>query len=73
MGNHEFDHGIDGLLPFLNNMDKTEIVVANMDARDEPQVAKKIKPFTIIKKKYRNIGVIGVVVEEVPVRVSVFV
>uniref|UniRef100_A0A1B0GG38 apyrase n=1 Tax=Glossina morsitans morsitans TaxID=37546 RepID=A0A1B0GG38_GLOMM len=66
LGNHEFDHGIDGLLPFLNNMDKTEIVVANMDARDEPQVAKKIKPFTIIKKKYRNIGVIGVVVEEVP-------
>uniref|UniRef100_A0A1A9ZLS5 apyrase n=1 Tax=Glossina pallidipes TaxID=7398 RepID=A0A1A9ZLS5_GLOPL len=66
LGNHEFDHGIDGLLPFLNNMDKTEIVVANMDARDEPQVAKKIKPFTIIKKKYRNIGVIGVVVEDVP-------
>ncbi|KAI9590375.1 hypothetical protein GQX74_008543 [Glossina fuscipes] len=66
LGNHEFDHGIDGLLPFLNTMDKTEIVVANMDAKGEPQVAKKIKPFTIIKKKYRNIGVIGVIVEEVP-------
>lgn len=35
LGNHEFDHGIDGLLPLLKSL-KSPIVVANLD--DEQQV-----------------------------------
>uniref|UniRef100_A0A8W7PNK4 Calcineurin-like phosphoesterase domain-containing protein n=1 Tax=Anopheles coluzzii TaxID=1518534 RepID=A0A8W7PNK4_ANOCL len=35
LGNHEFDHGVEGLVPFLGAID-SPMLVANIDDREEP-------------------------------------
>lgn len=66
MGNHEFDNGIDGLVPFLENI-KSQVVVANMDATDEPEMLGKYLPSAIVTRDGRRIGVIGVIMEQAKV------
>ncbi|KAJ6635718.1 Apyrase [Pseudolycoriella hygida] len=60
IGNHEFDHGVEGLVPFLEDI-KSEVVVANIDDSDEPTMQGKYKKSVIIDKYERKIGVIGVI------------
>jgi len=62
LGNHEFDHGVEGVVPFLDTLE-TEMLVANMDARDEPTLQGKYKNSTIIERSGRKIGLIGVILE----------
>lgn len=62
MGNHEFDHGIDGLIPFLEKI-KAPIVVANIDDNKEPTMQGKYKKSVIINKYGRKIGIIGVILK----------
>uniref|UniRef100_A0A1A9UUV4 apyrase n=1 Tax=Glossina austeni TaxID=7395 RepID=A0A1A9UUV4_GLOAU len=63
LGNHEFDNGIDGLVPFLENI-KSQVVVTNMDATDEPEMLGKYLPSAIVTRDGRKIGVIGVITEQ---------
>ncbi|XP_043280622.1 apyrase [Venturia canescens] len=60
IGNHEFDNGIAGVVPFLQNV-KAPVVVTNIDASDEPTFQGLTKNSTIIVRDGRKIGVIGVV------------
>ncbi|CAD7087605.1 unnamed protein product [Hermetia illucens] len=62
LGNHEFDHGIDGLTPFLEKI-KAPIVVANIDDNKEPTMQGKYKKSVIINKYGRKIGIIGVILK----------
>ncbi|XP_014096982.3 apyrase isoform X1 [Bactrocera oleae] len=62
LGNHEFDHGIEGVVPFLESIN-SPMLVANMDARDEPDMQGKYKKSIIIERSNRKIGVIGVILE----------
>ncbi|XP_054729554.1 apyrase isoform X1 [Anastrepha obliqua] len=62
LGNHEFDHGIEGLVPFLDTINTT-MLVANMDARDEPDIQGKYQSSMIIERSNRKIGVIGIILE----------
>ncbi|XP_053949930.1 apyrase isoform X2 [Anastrepha ludens] len=62
LGNHEFDHGIEGLVPFLDTLNTT-MLVANMDARDEPDIQGKYQSSMIIERSNRKIGVIGIILE----------
>lgn len=70
VGNHEFDHGIDGLLPFLDSV-KSKLVLGNVD--DESlhflqQYSKdRVHGRTIINKGGIRIGVIGVIIKTVNV------
>lgn len=41
IGNHEFDDGIAGLVPFLKNI-KAPVVITNIDMSDEPTMQVKI-------------------------------
>ncbi|XP_059222623.1 apyrase-like isoform X4 [Stomoxys calcitrans] len=62
LGNHEFDHGIDGVVPFLESLE-SPMLVANIDASNEPTMVGKYKPSMILERNGRKIGVIGVILE----------
>jgi 5'-nucleotidase len=60
IGNHEFDHGIDGIVPFLKNT-KTPVVIANVDDSNEPSFQGTYNKSIVIEKYGKKIGVIGAI------------
>ncbi|XP_043470032.1 apyrase-like [Leptopilina heterotoma] len=58
IGNHDFDNGIAGLVPFLKHIN-SPVVVANLDITEEPTLKGLFTNSTIIEKSGRKIGVIG--------------
>ncbi|GAB0090469.1 apyrase [Sergentomyia squamirostris] len=65
LGNHEFDHQVAGVVPFLESI-KSPIVVANVDASEEPTFDGKFSKTFVIEKYSRKIGVIGVMLQTTP-------
>ncbi|KAF4532379.1 hypothetical protein B566_EDAN004460 [Ephemera danica] len=63
LGNHEFDDGVDGLAPFLENI-TIPVVGANMDLSQEPRLIGHILPSTVLTVDNRKIGVIGYLTPE---------
>lgn len=57
LGNHEFDNGIEDLARRLDRLD-AEVVCANYDFSSLP-LSSKVKPYTIVRKGGRKIGIIG--------------
>ncbi|KAH8284408.1 hypothetical protein KR018_000642 [Drosophila ironensis] len=62
LGNHEFDNGVEGVVPFLETINTT-MLVANMDCAHEPTMEGLYNKSTIIERSGRKIGVIGVILE----------
>ncbi|XP_055644093.1 apyrase-like [Toxorhynchites rutilus septentrionalis] len=60
LGNHEFDHGIDGVVPFMGAI-KSPVVVANLDDSGEPRIQGKYNKSVVIRRGGVRIGVIGVI------------
>ncbi|XP_049301119.1 apyrase-like [Anopheles funestus] len=60
LGNHEFEHGIAGLVPFLDVIE-SPVVVANIDDREEPTMQGKYTKSVVLDRGGRKIGVIGVI------------
>ncbi|XP_015438966.1 PREDICTED: apyrase-like [Dufourea novaeangliae] len=60
IGNHEFDNGVAGVVPFLQNV-KAPVVVTNIDATDEPSMKGLYRNSTILDRNGTKIGVIGVI------------
>ncbi|XP_011631507.1 apyrase-like isoform X1 [Pogonomyrmex barbatus] len=60
IGNHEFDNKIEGLVPFLKNVN-APVVVTNIDDSEEPAIQGLYKNSTIIERNGTKIGVIGVI------------
>ncbi|XP_055700810.1 apyrase [Phlebotomus papatasi] len=65
LGNHEFDHQVSGVVPFLETI-KSPIVVANVDASEEPTFDGKFSKTFVIDKYERKIGIIGVMLQTTP-------
>ena len=64
MGNHEFDQGVDGLLPFINAA-KYPIITANLDLSEEPELSSsKLQNSTIKMINGTKIGIIGYLTPE---------
>lgn len=63
LGNHEFDYGIEGLLPFLNNV-TFPVVSANIDVSNEPRLSSKITKTWIQNVGGEQIAVIGYITPE---------
>ena len=63
MGNHEFDDGLKGLYPFLENL-KTTVVVCNINASKVPKFAEYVHPSTIVEVGGERIGIIGYLTPE---------
>lgn len=62
LGNHEFDHGVEGVVPFLKTIN-TSMLVANMDVSQEPTMEGLFEKSKIIERGGRKIGLIGVILE----------
>lgn len=63
LGNHEFAHRVDGLVPFLQTLE-SPVVVANIDDSHEPSIQKLYKKSIIVERSGRRIGIIGVILRE---------
>jgi 5'-nucleotidase len=61
LGNHEFDRGIAGVVPFMETL-KSPIIVANIDDSQEPTFQGKYKKSIVIERSGRKIGLIGAIV-----------
>ncbi|KYM99521.1 5'-nucleotidase [Cyphomyrmex costatus] len=61
IGNHEFDNKIEGVVPFLKNVN-APVVVTNIDDSEEPTIQGLYKNSTIIERNGTKIGVIGVII-----------
>ncbi|XP_037914466.1 protein 5NUC-like isoform X3 [Hermetia illucens] len=65
LGNHEFDDGVEGLIPFLNKA-TFPVLVANLNLTNQPGLAatKALKPSTILDVEGTKVGVIGYLTSE---------
>ncbi|CAH2238888.1 jg13696 [Pararge aegeria aegeria] len=63
IGNHEFDDGVAGVAPYLAAL-QAPVVVANIDTRLEPSLNGLYKPHIVLKRRGRNIGIIGLITTE---------
>ena len=63
LGNHEFDFGVEGLLPFINQL-TVPVVDANIDISGEPRLQGKIKRSLVIERGGEKIGIIGYITTE---------
>ncbi|KYB29062.1 Apyrase-like Protein [Tribolium castaneum] len=59
LGNHEFDDGIAGLVPYLNHI-KAPVIVSNIDDSKEPRFQNLTRKSVIVEKGGKKIGIIGV-------------
>ncbi|MCK5115554.1 MAG: 5'-nucleotidase C-terminal domain-containing protein [Candidatus Aegiribacteria sp.] len=63
LGNHEFDRGSEGLLVLLEDAE-FPIVCSNLDVTDDTLLAGMIVPYTLIEVDGEQVGIIGLIVEE---------
>lgn len=63
LGNHEFDRGSEGLMVLLENAE-FPIVCANIEVTSDSLLAGMITPYTLIEVGGEQVGVIGLIVEE---------
>ncbi|XP_058838568.1 apyrase-like [Topomyia yanbarensis] len=59
LGNHEFDHGLDGIIPFMERIN-SPVLLANVDNSDEPRFGNYRKSM-VVERNGRKIGIIGVI------------
>lgn len=71
LGNHEFDHGVEGVVPFIEKL-TSPIVVVNIDDSEEPDIQGTYQKSTIVERNGRKIGIIGVILQTTDV-ILVFV
>ncbi|XP_077988167.1 snake venom 5'-nucleotidase-like [Glandiceps talaboti] len=65
LGNHEFDNGVAGLIPFLNNV-SFPVISANVDASNEPEIDGLYHPSTLLSIGGEQIGLVGFTYEDTP-------
>lgn len=66
MGNHEFDDGVAGVVPFIKGLN-APVVVANLDAKNEPDMQGIVKKSVVITRGSKKIGIIGSIIANVKV------
>lgn len=67
IGNHEFDDGIAGLTPFLEEVKtKAPFVIANMDDSAEPRMKGLWVPSVVVEKGGRRVGIVGYIWKDTP-------
>nr|XP_002736173.1 PREDICTED: 5'-nucleotidase-like [Saccoglossus kowalevskii] len=70
LGNHEFDSGISGLVPFLENV-TFPVISVNIDATHEPQLDMLYRPSAVLDLDGGDkIGFIGYTTQDTPISTS---
>ncbi|XP_073948296.1 apyrase-like [Choristoneura fumiferana] len=59
LGNHEFDHGPEGLLPYLERLN-APMLGANVNTTFEPELTPFVRNHVVLERRGRRIGIIGV-------------
>lgn len=59
---------MEGVVPFVETI-TSPVIMTNMDASEEPTLDGKFHKSIIIERDNRKIGIMGVIVENVPVGV----
>jgi hypothetical protein len=67
LGNHEFDDGIEGLVPFVEAANHP-VLAANIDTTKEDRVHGKIPKSVVINVAGRDVGIIGFLTAETTVQ-----
>ena len=62
-GNHEFDDGVKGLAPFLQNQ-TAPCVVSNINTSRTPEIAGLCQPSVVVSVGDKKVGVIGYLTQE---------
>ncbi|KAJ3665034.1 hypothetical protein Zmor_000550 [Zophobas morio] len=62
LGNHEFDDGIHGVVPFIKNL-KAPVIVSNIDDSLEPDIQNIYKKSVVVERQGKKIGIIGVIIK----------
>ncbi|KAJ0173095.1 hypothetical protein K1T71_011271 [Dendrolimus kikuchii] len=62
LGNHEFDHGVDGLVPYLERLN-APMLGANVNTTFEPTMTPYIQNHIVVTRHGRRIGIIGVLLQ----------
>ncbi|XP_066156466.1 apyrase [Euwallacea fornicatus] len=60
LGNHEFDDGIKGVVPFITSL-TTPVVTANIDDAEEPDIQGTYSKSVVVERDGKKIGIIGVI------------
>ncbi|CAH2054220.1 unnamed protein product, partial [Iphiclides podalirius] len=61
LGNHEFDNGIEGVVPYLEHLD-SKVLAANIIDDLEPTIQGLYYPSIVVERNGRRIGIIGVII-----------
>lgn len=61
LGNHEFDNGIEGVVPYMEHLD-SKVVTANIIDDEEPTMHGLYEKSIIVERNGRRIGIIGVII-----------
>lgn len=62
IGNHEFDKGVANLVEYCKKVN-FPMLACNIDMTKEPELAKVVKPYTILTVDKQKIGVVGLITE----------
>lgn len=62
VGNHEFDKGIPNLVEFCKRVN-FPMLACNIDTSKEPELAKVIKPYSILTVDNQKIGIVGLITD----------
>ncbi|XP_035697792.1 snake venom 5'-nucleotidase-like [Branchiostoma floridae] len=65
IGNHEFDNGISGLVPFLRNV-TFPMLACNIDTSGEPELQGLILPSVVLDVGGERVGIVGYILENTP-------
>ena len=60
VGNHEFDDGVEGYVPFVDStLGLIPTVCCNIDVSEEPKLKGKIKKSIVVEVDKQKIGIVG--------------
>lgn len=62
LGNHEFDKGVPNLVEYCKRVN-FPIVACNIDMTKEPELAKVVKPYTVLTVDSQKIGIVGLITD----------
>lgn len=65
LGNHEFDKGVPTLIEYAKRVN-FPLLACNIDMSKEPELAKVVKPYTIIEVEKQKVGIVGVITDTTP-------
>ncbi|CAG9765346.1 unnamed protein product [Ceutorhynchus assimilis] len=60
LGNHEFDDGVAGVVPFIKSL-TTPVVCSNINDAEEPDIQGTYTKSVVIERNGKKIGIIGVI------------